>query len=279
MDMKCLMILLLVTNCDAVDQENLTGRDVRIFKNTPVWEAALAIRDNDTAKLRKLLDGQSDAVLNYREGHFGQTLLHWAVYRDNLNSARILVDLGADPKVKSSDSTSAIIHAADKMEADYLRLILSAGGDPNFVADIAKPQDLRTPLMAAAFKSLENVKLLIEAGADPNYVHRSKRGNIGGETVQSALIYAFRGDKIDIVKYLIVDVGVKVDYVFNTTLEGKPLTVLTYLRNMTFPLDSKEHKLKMEVVEYLKSKGLDYASEPIPPRFQEKYDRSYLEKY
>ena len=278
MDTKCLMILLLVTNCNAVDQENLTGRDVRIFKDTPVWEAAVAIRDNDTAKLRKFLEGKPSSVLDFREAHFGQTLLNWAVYRDNLHSAKILVELGADPNVKSTDSTSAIIHAADKTESDYLRLMLTAGGDPNAVADIARPQDLRTPLMAAAFKSLENVKLLVEAGADANYIHRSKRGNIGGETVQSALIYAFRGDKIDIVKYLIVDVGVKFDYVFNTTLEGKPLTILTYLRNMTFPLDSEQHKLKMEVVAYLKSKGLDYANEPIPPRLHEKYDQSYVER-
>lgn len=262
-----------------MSQEKPTGRDVRIFEDTPVWAVALAIRDNETAKVKQLLLGKPDSILNVREKYYGQSLLNWAVYRDNLNSVEILAELGADPNLKSNDSTSAIIHAANKNETSYLKLLLEHGGDPNSVADINKPQDLRTPLMAASFKSLENVKLLIEAGTDPNFIYRSKRGNIGGENIQSALIYAFRGNKIDIVRYLIIDVGVDFDYVFNTTIEGKSLTILTYLRQMTFPLESKEHEVKMEVVHFLRSRGLDYWKEPIPQRFYKYYDSAYLEKY
>jgi uncharacterized protein len=280
MYLKYLLITALFAKCSSMDQENLTGRDVRIFKDTPVWEAALAIRDNEVIKVKGLLQGKPKSILDYREKHFGQSLLNWAVYRDNYNSAKILAELGADPNLKSHDSTSAFINAADKHEtSDYLNLLLKHGGNVNAVADIDEPQRIRTPLIAAAFNRLESVKLLIEAGADPNYIHRSKRGNIGGENVQSALIYAFRGNKIDIVKYLIVDIGVEFKYAFNTTLEGKPLYILHYLRDMPFPLDSEEHKIKMKVVEYLKTKGLDYWKEPIPERYYKQYDKSYLEKY
>jgi hypothetical protein len=263
-----------------MNQDNLTGRDVRIFKDTPAWEAASAIHDNEPDKLKKILQGKPKSILNFREKHFGQSLLNWAVYRDNFNSAKVLVELGADPNLKSYDSTSAFINAADKHDSsNFLRLLLSHGGNVNAVADIETPQRLRTPLMAASFNRLESVKLLIEAGADPNYIHRSKRGNIGGEIVQSALIYAFRGNKVDVVRYLIIDVGVDFNYVFNTTIDGKPLTILTFLRDMTFPLESDEYKMKMEVVEYLKSKGLDYFKEPIPQRYYKLYDKAYLEKY
>jgi hypothetical protein len=278
-DLGCLALLIVFSGCNFVGQERLTGRDVRLFKDTPAWDVALAIRDNDTAEVRKLLEGKPKSLVDYRENYFGQSLLHWAVYRDNYSSAKILVESGADPSLKANDSTSAIIHAADKNETTYLKLLLKHGGDPNAIADIDKPQDLRTPLIAAAFKNLENVKLLIDAGGNPDYVHRTKRGNIGGENIQSALIYAFRGGKIDIVRYLLLDVGVDFDYVFNTTLEGKPLTILTYLRDMPFPLDSKEYKIKMEVVTYLKSKGLDYWKEPIPERYKKNYEKDYLEKY
>lgn len=279
MDFRCLILLVLFSKCNFVDQEHLTGRDVRIFKGSPVWDIALAIRDNDTANVKKLLDGKPKSFLDYREKYFGQSLLNWAVYRDNYNSAKILAELGANPNLKSNYSTSAIIHAADKDEPTYLKLLLKHGADPNAIADIDKPQDLRTPLIAASFKSLENVKLLIEAGANPNYIHRTKRGNIGGENIQSALIYAFRGDKIAIVKYLLIDVGVDFDYIFNTTIEGKPITILTYLRDMPFPLESEEYKMKMDVVNYLKSKGMDYWKEPIPEVYKENYERDYLEKY
>lgn len=280
MDIKCLIIILfLFINCNSVGQDNITGRDVKIFRDTPVWEAALAIRDNDTAKVRELLQGKPKEILDFQEKYFGQTLLNWAVYRDNYGSAKVLAELGADPNLKSYDSTSAVIQASDKIETSYLKLLLNHGGDPNTIANINEPQDLRTPLIASSFKSLENVKLLVEAGANPNYIHRTKRGDIGGEDVQSALIYAFRGNKIDIVRYLLIDVGVRFNYVFNTTIEGKPLTILTYLREMTFSLDSKEYKIKMEVVEYLRSKGLDYWTEPIPEKFYNKFDKSFLERY
>jgi uncharacterized protein len=272
-------ILILNFNCLG-QQEKLTGRDVRIYKDTPVWEAALAIRDNDTTKLRKLLANQPNTTLNHQEKYYGQSLLNWAVYRDNYESAMILAELGADPNLKGNDSTSAFINAADKFKtSDYVRLLLKNGGDVNAIADIEGPQHLRTPLIAAAFKRLESVKILIQAGANPNYIHRIKRGNIGGEIIQSALIYAFNGKKIDVVKYLLIEVGVDFDYVFSTTIDGTPHYVLYYLRDMVFPLDSEEHKIKMEVVAYLKTKGLDYWSEPIPELYKRQYDKSYLDKY
>lgn len=263
-----------------MSQEDLTGRDVRIYENTPVWEVALAVRDNDTIKVRQLLKGKPDSVLNFREKHFGQSLLNWAVYRDSYPSSKILAELGADPNLKSFDSTSAFIHAADKHEtSDYVQLLLKYGGDVNAVADVNAPLRTRTPLITASFNRLESVKLLVEAGANANFIYRSKRGNIGGENIQSALTSAFRGARIDIIRYLIIEVGVEFDYPFNTTIDGKPLYILSFLREMPFPLDSKEYKIKMEVVNYLLLKGLDYWKEPIPKRYFKNYDSAYLEKY
>jgi len=258
----------------------LSGRDVRIYGNSPVWEAALAIRDNDTVRLKNLLEGAPDSILNYREKRFGQSLLNWSVYRDNYGSARILAELGADPNLKGNDSASAFINAADKYEtSDYLRLLLKFGGDVNSVADINKPQRLRTPLIAAAFNRLESVKLLVGAGANANYIHRTKRGKRGFENIQSALISAFDGGRIEIVRYLLIEVGVDFNYQFETTINGKPLYILFFLREMVFPLDSEEYRNKMEVVQYLKTKGLDYWSEPVPELYLKQYDKVYLEKY
>lgn len=261
-------------------KEKPTGRDVRVFENTPVWEVALAIRDQDNAKVKKLLKGKPLSFINFKEKYYGQSLLNWAVYRDNYESAKILVEAGADPNLKRNDSTSAVIHAADKIEtSDYLKLMLKYGGDPNTVADIDAPQHLRTPLMAAAFKRLENVKILVNAGADPNFIYKMKRGNIGGEIIQSALIYAFYGKRIDVVEYLLVETKVEFNYVFSTNIEGRPHHILYYLRDLVYPLDSNEYKIKMEVVNYLRTKGLDYSKEPIPELYKKQYDKLFLEKY
>lgn len=260
-------------------KEKPTGRDVRVFENTPVWEVALAIRDQDNAKVKKLLQGKPLSFINFKEKYYGQSLLNWAVYRDNFESAKILVEAGADPNLKGYDSTSAVIHAADKIEtSDYLKLMLKYGGDPNTVADIDAPQRLRTPLIAAASNNLESVKLLLKTGADPNYVHRINKGRLN-ESIQSALISACRVSRIDIVKYLLIDAEVHFNYYFYTTIEKKEIGILYELRQMVFPLDSQEYQIKMEVVNYLKTKGLNYQSEPIPELYKKQYNKSYLEKY
>lgn len=270
----------MLTNCSTAVQEKLTGRDIKLFKNTPVWEIALAIRDSDTTNLKQLLKGQPDSLLNYREKHFGQSLLNWSVYRDSYNSAKVLAELGTDPNLKAFDSTSAFINAADKYDASFVRLLLKHGGNVNAIADTDKPQRIRTPLIAASSNSLESVKLLVDAGADPNYVRITKRGGeFPGENVESALISAINAEKIEIVRYLLLDVGVEYDYVFNTNLEGKTLGILYYLRRLTFPLDSEEYAMKIEVVNFLKQRGLDYWAEPIPVLFHKNYDSEYLKRY
>ena len=262
-----------------MNTQNLTGRDVRIFKDTPVWDAAIAIRDNDTLKLRQLLKGQPKSILEFKEPFFGQTLLNWSVYRDSYSSVKVLANLGADPNIKANDSTSAIINAADKFDTSYLELMIKIGGDVNAIANIDEPQRIRTPIIASAGNCLESVRILVNNGANANYIHRTTRGNIGGENIQSALISSCSNNRIDIVKYLLIDVGIDFNYVFSTTLEGKPQNILYYLRNMPFELNSEQHKIKMEVVAYLKNKGLDYCKEPLPDGFDKNYDADYLSKY
>lgn len=54
-----------------------------------------------------------------------------------------------------------------------------------------------------------------------------------------------------------------------------------YFRGMTFELDSKNHKHKMRLVNYLKEQGLDYWNAPIPKRIlkNKNFDEDYLKKY
>ena len=109
--------MLLLTSCNPTAQDQFTGRDVRLYKYTPAWEVALAIRDNDTVRLKQLLKGQPESILNYQEKRYGQSLLNWSVYRDSYNAAKVLAKRGADTNLKAYDSTSAFINAADKHDA------------------------------------------------------------------------------------------------------------------------------------------------------------------
>lgn len=266
---------IVLSRCTSSVQEdsNLLGNDVRLFNSTPVWEMAKAIEKNDTLSLRALLKEQPKSILNYQEKKFGQSLLNWSVYASHYPAVKVLAELGADPNLKAKDSTSAFINAANHYEStDYLKTLLIYGGDVNAAADIDAPQHHRTPLMASA-KSLENVKILINAGANPNFVY-----NKNGE-MQSALVYAFYSDNIDIIKYLIMDVGVDCKHATGVTITGDSLYVTNDLRLLPYPLKSIEYKKKMEVVAFLKKQGIDYLKAPIPAHYLKIYDKDYLEKY
>ncbi|MEX0968256.1 MAG: ankyrin repeat domain-containing protein [Bacteroidia bacterium] len=267
------LVLITVTMCSREgENEDLRGWDVRLFKNTPVWETAKAIENGDTLRIRELLKGKPYELLNYQEKKFGQSLLQWAVYAGHLPGVRVLAELGADPNLKSNDSTNAIIQAANRYETSaYLEILIKHGGDVNSVANIDAAQHLRTPLMAAA-KSLNNVKLLIEAGANANYVDTTSGR-------QSALQYAFYSDNIDIINYLILEVGVDYKGVFNVTLNGDSLYISDMLRKLPYPLESEEYRKKMLLVSFLNKNGIDYWKSPVPRHYYNIYDSVYLNKY
>lgn len=249
----------------------LLADDVRLFRDTPVWEVAQSIDNDNVEKIIELLEGKHDSLLNYQENTYGQSLLEWAVYTNHLSSVKILAELGANPNLQSLNGTSAFIHAAGKFEtSEYLKLLMEHGGDLNAESAV-EDQRLRTPLVAASYSNLENVKILAEKGADVNYYYP--------KGFKSPLNSAFTYSKIEIIHYLVIKKGANVKKAFSVTASGDSVFITNKLRNLTFPLGSKEYTLKMEVVEVLQDRGMNYWETPIPKHFFDNYDSSYLERY
>lgn len=100
-----------------------------------------------------------------------QDSLGFAVWSENLDHVRELLDAGADPDAwaadDSSDSKTPLMEAVDELE-DFvderrlaiIRMVLSAGADPN-----RQDSDDRTALHYAAGAGADVVRLLVEAGA------------------------------------------------------------------------------------------------------------------
>jgi hypothetical protein len=261
-------------------EDKLTGRDARLFRDTPLEKAALAIRDNDMEQLKQSLERLDRDQINIQEKRYGFSLLIFAVFREDYEAAKIILKSGGNPNLKALNSVSATIYAADKHgSANFISLLLNYGGNPNALADIQKPQLLRTPLIAASYHTLESVKVLIAAGADPNFRYKTNLGIKGGEHTQSALASACLMNQIEIIRYLIFDKAVDYNYPFMYSVEGNPRYITYFLRGMTFEIGSAEHRLKKEVINYIKKGGLDYDKEPIPPQYIGKYPESYLKEY
>ncbi len=250
------------------DLKNLPGYDIRLFKHTPVWKLAKAVQEEDTAWIRELI--QKDKYNpNYEESKFGETLLFWAVYMDHYPSVKALLENGTDPNiVLKPDSATALMYAADKPNtSEYVRLLLRYGANPNAVAPTGS---YGTPLITAAGARLESVKLLVAAGANINYACDSI----------NPLEMSLTMNRIDITRYFIIEKGVNFITIDNEKGPIDSIRICRDLRYHAYPFDSKEYKIKMEIVRYIKEKaGLDYSKEPIPKEVSEGNTKEYLDKY
>ena len=158
---------------------------------------------------------------------------------------------------------------------ETLKYIIKNGGDVNLNNGFEA-----TPLITASGSNLANTKLLIAAGADPNFIHKTDNGAFQ----RSALTQALTSKRIEIANYLIFEQ--KVNYkIYKHSLSSKwnpgGYKILSYLREMTFEIDSENHKQKMKLVDFLSKQGLDYWSTPIPGKFKNNSGRTeeYLSKY
>ena len=121
----------------------------------------------------------------------GMTALHWAVYRDDLNTARLLVESGAVPGAGNRYGVTPLSLACENGNADMVELLLQAGADPN-----AALRGGETPLMTAARTGrVGAVKSLLAHGAEGG-----AREGIGGQT---ALMWAAAEGHTEVIRALV----------------------------------------------------------------------------
>lgn len=121
-----------------------------------------AAMQGDIEAVRSLLKQKVD--VNAAQGD-GMTALHWAVYKDDLEMARMLIQAGADLKAKTRvGAITPLLMAATHGNAAMIETLLKAGADPNLANELGT-----TPLMqASAAGSVEAVKILLDRGANVN---------------------------------------------------------------------------------------------------------------
>jgi len=112
----------------------------------------------------------------------GSTPLYTAAVQGEQALARLLLDAGADPNLRSGDETEGtpLCAAACHGQVEIVRALLAHGADPNLRED-----ESWTPLRWAASHGHEHVaRELLAAGADPDVgaplVEAARRGCLGG---------------------------------------------------------------------------------------------------
>lgn len=177
----------------------------------PVVDAA---KSGDKDALRSLLQKKVD--VNAAEAD-GATALHWASYRDDPESADMLIKAGAKVNAANDLGATPLWTASQNGSTAMVRRLLEAGANPNLALLAGE-----TPLMVAARGGYpEAVELLLGKGANPNA--RGARG-------QTALMWAVSQEHPEVVKVLLskgADINLRSD-VWSEVMAVPPHGLLEY---------------------------------------------------
>lgn len=271
-----LSILPLISGCMWIPSPTGEYREtnIRIFRDTPAWNLARAVRNQNTRQILRIAENNPE-LLDYRDPLRGMTLLHWAIGNERYNSARALLEAGADPNIIADRSGQtplfmaagfSFIDRSVNRDPRFVRLLLQHGADPNIGfagSEFSNVNEIgTTPLMRSVGAGIEKTRLLIEYGADINTRLESGRtaairALMHGGSAASMLI------RLEYAHFLIVEMQADVTGSFRGMWAGEildsvhyPITLLQ--RNWRFPEGDERHRVKMEIVEEFARQGINY---------------------
>jgi cytohesin len=123
----------------------------------------LAARDGRVATVRALLEGGADP--NAKEKNGAQTALMWATAGRHSAVTKELVQYKADVNAVSKGGSTALMFAA-RGDTESARALLDAGADPNLQISDWGGTAL---IIASTMGQADIVEALLNKGADPNY--------------------------------------------------------------------------------------------------------------
>src|SRR5262245_23530808 len=128
-------------------------------------DVANAVMNGDRAALRTLIQQKADVSAPQIDG---ATALHWAVYRDDLESANLLIAAGARVDAANREGFTPLIMAALYGNAPMIDTLLKARAD--VTQHLANGETL--VMLAARNGNPDAIKRLVAAGADVNAKER-----------------------------------------------------------------------------------------------------------
>ncbi len=279
--MLLILFSLLLSGCYRQESEGAKGdykmTNINIFKDTPVWELAVAVKEQNTAAIEKIAKDKPE-LLNYQDSKYKVTLLIWAIGMEKYNSAEALLQCGADPNIASvryetySEETPlsvatafSWVDTAAKKDPKYVKLLLKYGADPNW-SYIGHEHGIEEPgtsiLMKSIGRGIEKTKALVEAGADINHKMKSGKTAAVKALLAGGPTSTLAGNEY--AHYLIVEKKAKVSepyYRSETYGNDDPnekFFPVNILRDWIFDIGSQEYKMKMEIVEEFARQGVNY---------------------
>ena len=261
----CLFLSCSVNSCNIQENKHdMYGNDYRLSQNTPAWELAKAVQDEDIIAIDIIVSSNPN-IINYQDSVYGNTLLMLAVMNKQFTSFKILLEKGADVNIHNTfDGTSALIYACSNKfyGIEFAQLLVAHGSDVNDIetGERRKGNSTRlTPLMAASKDNwLDMVKYLISKGANVNYQN---------EFGQSALNQSVLLRNYEVTYYLLLcgadykkPIFYRPDYSIplensDPNDKGEPIYLLDILKDDSVEFGTKQYKYKLLIEKFIKDRS------------------------
>ena len=241
-------------NCQQISSIG-PGYKFELFRNTPIYELAKAVVEEDTFKIKKFVVNDSMPI-NYQEPKFRTTVLTLAILNEKSLSIQKLLEFGANPNSRSIDDSSPFLQELYLNNSNVLKSLINYGADVNSVQidttndQIGKRKNFKTTALGivCSYGNLKTVKILIENGA---------KVDAYGKNADAILSTAVLSNKLDIVKYLLIDVKAPIPEYVAIRQPGsqyeRKMTITDILNESGNNESSQNQKLKQEILQYLKS--------------------------
>ena len=126
-----MLLQALLTACAAIGrigEREYRIIDIEIYKNTPAWELAKAVKKQDVKKIAQIAE-ETPKLLDYQDPTYGSTLLYWSVGMEKYKSTEALLKGGANPDIISVYEGGTPLYRA----ANYSLIDNDAKKDPKYV--------------------------------------------------------------------------------------------------------------------------------------------------
>ncbi len=281
--------LSILSSCNSSnDNSEYRYGDYRKFSKTPIAELAQYVESGDTDKVTnylrlypKTIDYQEPydslsllmiTIINQRKATFPYSIIcdnencGLSLNEDQCKSFHNLLNNGASVNTVAKDGDTPLMLACgcDYYDVSFVRELIAHGADVNYIlpAKHANRIGNSTPLQnAIKCHRFDFVKILVENGADVNYM------DVFGNT---PLGMSLQDNNYSMTLYLLKNGGDYTVPIVDKSIhtgnlqDTSRLTLAEELRYHVHPLDSKEYMLKMQIVSFLRDKGIDYRKIAIP---------------
>ena len=209
------------------------------FKPTNVYSMSLIVKEDNYYDLTKFIGDNPNIDIDTQEPLRGNSLLMYAIFNNKLNSAKALLENGANPNFVNENHETPLIYAIKKKNISAIRILADFGANPNFA-----PGGPDNSPYKWASNDISTFNLLMDSGL-----------NLTDSIISRTILMT--SENLDILHFLIFEKKINPAFSFKTikeqyTYDTFVINCLQKIKEENFASDSFKEQLKQDILNYSK---------------------------